>query len=420
MGTGRVMTEESKGYENVYLARQPIFDSDLNLWAHELLYRDRHQAKTAVFMDKEQATLKVLESLPLCLNLQGELGLHIINFPAQAILKQMYQAYPGESTVVQLNDTEPSTSGLVDAVSLLRKQGYRFGFDDFEGIGKTDALCGLADYITIDVLDRDENELTALAGIARSTFPNAALIAKRIEEYDVYRMAKESGFTYFQGYFFKRPRTDSGKKISGSQISKLKILSILQDEDAEFKEIEAAIATDVSIVYRLLVYVNSPYFGIRKKVDSLGDALVIMGLDPLKKWLQIIMLTDLVPLEKPQELVLTSARRACFMDLLARENGYEQDANSLFILGLCSLLDALLDLPMSELTGQLFLGQELENALLGKSSVYLDWLTIAIHMEKARWKESEQVAKNLGLNIDKLALIHGRAFDLAREFFKMS
>ncbi len=414
------MTEENKGYENVYLARQPIFDSDLNLWAHELLYRDRHQATTAVFLDKEQATLKVLESLPLCLNIQGESGLHIINFPVQAILNQMYQAYPADYTVVQLNDTAPVTPGLLDAVSLLRKQGYRFGFDDFEGLGKTDDLCGLADYITIDVLDRDEYELIALAGIARRTFPNAALIAKRIEEYDLYRMAKELGFTYFQGYFFKRPSTDSGKKISGSQISKLKILSILQDEDAEFKEIEAAIATDVSIVYRLLVYVNSPYLGVRKKVDSLRDALVIIGLEPLKKWLQIIMLTDLAPLAKPQELVLTSARRACFMELLARENGYEQDANSLFILGLCSLLDALLDHPMLELTGQLFLNQELENALLGKTSGYLHWLTITLHLEQARWKEAEQIAKDLSLDTDQLALIHGRAFDLAMEFFKIS
>lgn len=407
----------SKGYEDIYLARQPVFNSNMELQAYELLYRDRKIATNAVFVDKLQATLKVLAGLPLCLDLTGEKNDVIVNFPSKAIIDQMQTAYPPQLTIVQLTDTEYPEEELIKGIKHLKQKGYRFSFDNFENDSSHDFLCKLADYITIDFLGHNKKEIEFFASECKKKNSKCKLIAKRIEEYDDYLFAKDLGFEFFQGYFFKQPKVHSGKKISTNSVSKLKILKLLQKEDVEFREISNVLATDVSVVHRLLVYINSPSLGLRKKVSSIEEALVIMGLDPLKKWLQIILLTELKPKEKPHELVLLSAQRGYFLELLAKAYGSESIKNQLFLLGLFSLIDSILDHPKEELLTQLSLAKEIEDALLGKESEFSPWLDLIDNCEKADWAEVDRVTDQFGFSTRGLYAIYEEAYNQAKSFF---
>ncbi len=410
--------EENKGYENIYLARQPVFDTNMDLWAYELLYRDRQLATNAVFVDKLQATLKVLAGLPLCLDLTNEKHKVIINFPSKAVIEQMQTGYPAETTMVQLTDSTYSEEGLLDSVKKLKQNGYNFSFDNFENNNQHDSLCNLASYITIDLLGQGQEKIEKLVAVCKQKFPNSALIAKRIEEYDEYILAKSLGFEYFQGFFFKRPQIHSGRKISTSALSKMKILNLLQGEDIDFNDISKALSTDVSIVHRLLLYINSPAMGLRKKIESIKEAIVIMGLNPLKKWLQIILLTDIKPVEKPHELVLLSAQRAYFLELLATKHDFTNKKDQLFLLGLFSLIDAILDQPKTVLLPQLSLTNELEDALLGKQSDFLPWLNLLDHCEVASWSEVNKISSQLGFSTKGMYELYEEAYYHARIFFQ--
>jgi EAL and modified HD-GYP domain-containing signal transduction protein len=406
-----------KGYEDIYLARQPVFDKNMNRWAYELLYRDRKLAKNAVFLDELQATLKVLAGLPLCLDLTDEKKILIINFPSKAVIKQIQMIYPSQTTVVQLTGTIDQENELIEAIKKLKEQGYQFSFDNFENNPDHEVLCHFADYITIDFLGKDRDKIKFLSEQCKKRFKKSTIIAKKIEDYDDYHLAISLGFKLFQGFFFQQPKIHSGKKISTNTVSKLKILKLLQNDDVEFKEISMALATDVSIIHRLLVYINSPGLGLRNKVSSIEEALVIMGLEPLKRWLQIILLTDIKPNDKPHELVLLSAQRAYFLELLAGHHQLDNIKNQLFILGLFSLIDTILEHPKENLLSQLSLGIELENALLGKKSDFLSWLVIIESCEKADWSGLEKAAKQLGIDTNGLFTIYEMAYHHAKTFF---
>lgn len=408
---------ENKDYEDLFFARQPIFDSNLNLWAYEFLYRHRLSSENAVFLDDHQATLKVLAAMPLCLDIAEEKSISIVNFPSKAIVDQIHKAYPSNQIIIQLNDSDFNETGLMDAIKILKEDGYYFSFDNFEGNQEHKKLCHLADFITIDMLYKKPNEIRELVDQCKNEFPGSALIALRIEDYDEYSFAKMLGFNYFQGFFFKRPQVFTGRKISSNKASKIKILQLIQKKDIEFKEISVAIATDVSIVHRLMVYLNSPAIGIRKKIDTIEEALVIIGLGPLKKWLQIILLTDVKHSDKPNELVLLSVQRACFLELIAIENNLDSRKDSLFLLGLFSLIDAILDHPKEKILSQLSLSAELEKTILGKPSNLSAWLDLIDSCETCDSTKIKRTAEQLHINTTGLFSSYEKAYSLAKQFF---
>ncbi|WDP91461.1 MAG: HDOD domain-containing protein [Desulfobacter sp.] len=410
-------SKDEQRYEDIFLARQPVFKRDMSVWAYELLYRDRKLAQNAVFIDEMDATLKVLAGLPLCIDFTDEPTNIIINFSAKAIKEKMHTAYPSGKVIIQLTDEVTPDHELLSAIATLRQEGYRYAVDNYENDPSRDSLYRLADYLTIDFLHKKEEQIEELTHLCTSRFPRAQLIAKRIEEYDVYLLAKDLGYNKFQGFFFKAPQVHRGKKISATVSSKLKLLKLLQKQEVEFREIATALSADLAIIHRLLAYINSPSLGLRSKVNSIEDALVIMGLNPLKKWLQIIILTDMTPKNQPDELVLLSAQRACFLENLAVRHNFQEIKAPLFLMGLFSLIDVILSHPKKILISKLSLDPELENALLGNPSKYTLWLNLVESCEKADWAEVERMAGQLGIPPKGLYVDYEAAFQTAASFF---
>jgi EAL and modified HD-GYP domain-containing signal transduction protein len=274
----------------------------------------------------------------------------------------------------------------------------------------------LADIVFIDVLGKSEAELARLVQAARAFV--TTLIAKRVEDRAILDLAKRLGLALFQGFYFQKPETITCRKLSSIQVSRLKLLRLIEEPELDMQEIGAVIQADVSLSYRLLGFLNSAFFAFPQKIRSIPQALVLLGWKQLKNWLRLIILTDLTP-ERTSEIPLHSVQRARFLESVAeRHRSADRDAGALFLLGLFSLLDALLEIPMPEVVDELPLAQELKAALCGEPNDYADWLALAEAFERAEWGRIEGLIARLELIPVEVAVAYSEALEWADKLFR--
>lgn len=289
--------------------------------------------------------------------------------------------------------------------------------DGFSARPEAKPLHHLADFALIDVLGKTEAELAPLVAAAKDQV--GILVAKRVEDHPTFDLARRLGFDLFQGFFFQKPETITCRKLSSIQVSRLKILKLIEEPEPDLMEIGEVIQADVSLSYRLLGFLNSAFFGFVQKVDSIKQALVLLGWKQLRNWLRLIILTDLTPPEKTSEIPLHSVQRARFLESVAgRHRGTGADPGRLFLLGLFSLLDALLDAPMHDIVDELPLTPELKAALCGEPNAQADWLALAASFERADWGRIEELIARLRLDPVEVACAYAEALEWAESLFR--
>ncbi|MFP5238427.1 MAG: EAL and HDOD domain-containing protein, partial [Acidobacteriota bacterium] len=289
--------------------------------------------------------------------------------------------------------------------------------DDFVGQPELEAFLPLADIVKVDVLALPDQDAAALVNRLRGG--GRLLLAEKVEDVAMLAKTRDLGFELFQGFFFQRPEIVSGRKMSTSQITRVKLLGELSDEDFDPGRISRIIETDLSLSYRLLRYINSATFGRRDTVDSIRQAGMILGQRNLAKWLQAVLLADINPTPKGRELVFQSVRRAKFLELLGKN--IEQPPvrpDSLFVLGLFSLLDSLLGMPMEQVISGLPLAPELARALLGLDGQARDMLLLAEEMEQADWRTARQFLAGLKLPASAATMLNADALRFAGELVR--
>ncbi|WP_319778470.1 HDOD domain-containing protein [Maridesulfovibrio sp.] len=384
-------------YDKIFFARQPILMPDQSLWGYELLFRNSSEATRAEISDSYKATLRIAadicaapdEKIPDNVKL-------VVNFSHKAIMDKIPYSLPAGKTVVQIPETTPPTPNLIKALQELSKDGFYIAIDDFEARPQGEFLITYADAIIVDILSADEEKLQRICALCKEY--GTKLIAKRVENTDQYHLAQKLGFDFFQGFYFKRPENVKGRKLRSGEIVKLKILKLIEDPNPDFKALAEALQNDVSISFRLLTLLNSPTFGFSQKITSIKQALVLAGWKMLKNWLRVILLTDLTPEAKSRELPQLATQRAKFLQLLAQKSGKGLPADSMFLLGLFSLLGAMFDLPMRELTRYLPLGDEINAALCGEDNIYNRYLELTSFFEAGDWINLEFLLDELELD----------------------
>lgn len=399
--------------EQVFVARQPIFDLKMKVWGYELLYRHAAGAGQAQFCDGDLATSKVIaDGVTLGRSGLGPSEKTLINFPMKLLQEGFGFALPAENCVVEILETVEPTPEVVAALKKLKHAGYTLALDDFVGQPGLEPLLELADIVKVDVLG---TPLDALPGIAsRLGGGHRLLLAEKVEDAAMHQMAIDLGFTLFQGYFFKKPEIVKGRKMNSSELSKLKLLKELADEDFDPGKVARIIETDLSLSYRLLRYMNSASFGRQEPVDSIRQAIMLLGLNNLSKWLQAVLMADLNPTAKGKELVFASVMRAKFLELLGRRLQYPPARpDSLFVLGLFSLLDSLLGQPMDEIIQGLPLTPELVSALSGERNPAHDLLDLARSLENADWLEATGLLEDIEVDPRIASSLHMDALRFA-------
>jgi c-di-GMP phosphodiesterase len=407
-------------YEPIFVARQPVFDQKDRIWAYELLFRHSAHATTAQITDQEMATSKVIvDGFAIASSGVDRNIRMLINFPPSLLLKGAALALPKEGCIIEILETIEPTSLTLKACRKYKELGYRLAIDDFVGQPGFEPLLEMADLVKVDVAALETASLIKL--VQQLERYKCDLLAEKIENTQMHDLTRSLGFRYFQGYYFRRPELVSGRKISMEQVSKVRLLRELAREDYEFRDLAEIISTDVSLSYRLLMYINSAAFALRQKVSSVAQAIAIMGSDPLRHWLAAVILSDFGSNSRAAELVFTSIRRGRFLELqAARLDCSPYRGGTLFLLGLFSKLDALLGLEMDEILKHMPLDDELNAALCGKKNRPYCWLALAKAIDNGDWPLLGRLLPALGLPADEVASGHQEATLWARNLLKFS
>jgi len=324
--------ESEKLYDRIFVARQPIFTADMQIWGYELLFRHGENVQAAIFTDGDQATTQVIaDGFTLAVRSMRKGARALINFPRNMLLGEAPYVLSPERCVVEILETVQPEAEVMEACRELKENGYTLALDDFVGDPGFEPLCEIADIIKVDILGKKPAEvLEIVKGLRRY---KAVLLAEKVENLDMFNVCKRLGFTYFQGYFFSKPEVIPGRKLSASQTTKIKLLKELSESDSELERLVEIIQTDLSISYRLLQYINSARFGLRGKIESIQRAVSMLGRQNLRQWLQVIILSDINSTDKAQELVRISVLRGRFLQLLAGLHPTPFGPDSMFLLG---------------------------------------------------------------------------------------
>ncbi len=404
-------------YTRTFFARQPVFTRAESLWGYEFFYRDSLEAESANIADSHLATLDVAASaFGGQMRDSHDASRVLLTFTEQALLEEVPLALPSGLTVVKLHEPDVLTDELLSALQHLRAEGYMLALDGFSAQPSFKDLYRKTDIFILDALSLDSFDMKRMMAAARE-FPGKVL-AKRVEDREHYAELSAIGVDLYQGFFFQKPVNIPGRKLSSNEVSRLNLLRLLERTEPDFNELAAMVQTDVSISYRLLAYLNSAAFSFPQKIHSIKQAVVILGWTTVRNWLRLIILTDMVPHGKSPELVFISAIRGKFLEKTCiGHTAPGCDAGGLFLLGLFSLLDALLDMPMADVLDNVPLETEIKNALCGHESRYAPWLDLARCFENGNWEKLDADMQELRLDPLVVARCYYDSLLWANSFF---
>ncbi len=347
---------------DLFVGRQPIFDKNLNIYAYELLFRSGQDNQARV-SDGEDATTQVLVNTFAQFGIDHIVGkqLAFINFTRKFLLDEAGPPIPPDRVVVEILEDVLIDDVLVDSVHRLQSEGFTIALDDFVYHEQWLPLLEIADIVKLDVLDFSLEETRQY--VERLKPYKAKLLAEKIETENEFEVFRDMGFDYFQGFFLAKPRVISGKKIPSNHLVVLKLITALQKPDADYQEVEKLICMDASLSFQILRHINSAFIALPSKVNSIHQAIVYLGLKETKRLATLIAMSSFD--ERPSEILATALVRAKTCELLAEAAGLA-DQDIYFTLGLFSVLDSLLQIPMEELLEKLPLETELKQALLGE------------------------------------------------------
>lgn len=366
-----------------FLARQPILNRDQGITAYELLFR-RATTGPADVADNMSATASVIAHASE-LGLENVVGetLAFVNVDDAMLMSDVIRFLPHEKIVLEILETVELNDALIDRVAELAGAGYKFALDDIVADSpELQKILPLLSIIKVEITDMTKVELQGLAN--RFKNGKVLLLAEKVETVEQFHACLEAGFEYFQGYYFAKPVVLTGKKLDPSQMAVMQLLTLIV-ADADTSEIERVIKQDASLGLTLLKLVNTPAFGAGKRVDSLSQALMMLGRRQLQYWLQILLYAEPhkgVNFVSP--LLVLATTRGKLMELVASKlrPGNHSLANVAFTVGIMSLMDTLFGQPMDKILENFAVGEEVSDALLYRRGFYGDLLTLACDIER--------------------------------------
>ena len=407
--------------DTALVARQPIFDLTGRVWGYELLFRDPSLKPGLGGIGSQAATSTVMIDgfelmRPTLVNQQR----FFINFTAEFLEAELPAVLPPEICVIEiLESVEPSVS-VITGIRNLKKRGYLFALDDYVGQPHLEPFLSLVDIVKVDVLSLSPMEAARQAAtLAR--YP-VRLLAEKVETHEVAERCRAQGFTLFQGFFYGKAEVVRGKKLAPSQITKARLISLAADQEIELEKLIESISADVFLSYKLLKLVNSVYFGLAMQIRHVGHAAYMLGTKRVKQWLCVTALAEMDASPMSQELVCFSALRAKFLEQLARKHfsrspKQHSDVPQLFLVGLFSLLESMLRMPLSEILASLSLDDRVQQVLAEGTGPLAPWYQLMQAYEAGDWTMVKKLSSNLSLSSHDLASAYIEAGSWSTEVF---
>ena len=410
------------GIHDVFVARQPIFGADDRLFAYELLYRGNATATRADGISSDQmCTDTVLHTL-MTIGLAPLTGgtLAFVNLTREFLLGRLYELFEPSTVVIELLETVEPDAEVIRACERLVASGYSLALDDFIHRSEYVPLLELASVVKIDVLDRSEADLARVAAELRPY--GVQLLAERVETSAIRDSCRRLGYTFFQGYFYSRPQIVSHRELGVEHSTLVRLMNLLDDATVSDATIEDAFKGDPSLSYKLLRIANSASFGARE-VSSIGFALRMVGRKPLHRWLTLLLVSSMASRSGiSRELVLAALARARLSELVGERVAQARGLRAglvatgpLFLTGLFSLLDVLLQMPMEGVLARMSIAPDVKAALLTRSGPYAATLALIEAQERGDWDAVHDAAAAVGVSPNAVTSGYTEALSWAQD-----
>lgn len=407
--------------KNVFVGRQPIFDQKGNIYAYELLYRNSdHNSFPNV--NPEKATVELLVNTFLTIGIDQVVNRtkSFINFSDKLIFDEAIEHLDTKVVVIELLEDIEVTPEVIARLRHLRKIGFMLVLDDFL-IGKEhelyQQLYSLIDIIKVDFMFTPREDRKRIEAL-RKKHRHIKLLAEKIETKAEYEEALAADYMLFQGYYFAKPDIIKGKDIVSNSLLHMSVFQKLNEAVPDIDDISNLIKHDVALSYKLLRHINSFAFDIRNEISSIKQAIMMMGLNNARKWIQILLLYDLGDKQtkgRERALIASSLTRAKICEMLARENG-KTNADEYFLTGMFSQINIIMYQSWDRILPQLSLSEPINDTVRGKETEISPYLQLAEAMEDFHLPVIEEKAKLLGITDVRLTEISVEAHRWAVKF----
>ena len=390
---------------DVYVARQPIFDEKLKIYAYELLHRTGLENKFGG-IDGDLASLSVLSDSAFVFGVEALAGSAkaFVNFTRAALVNDYARVLPPSRLVVEVLEGVEVDADVRDACKRLKGDGYLIALDDFDPNGPTGPLTDLADIIKIDFMAYSDAVSREKLGVLLRR-RGVELLAEKVETADDADQARRFGYRFTQGYFYAKPEITVGKRSSGFKPHRAQLLAELNGHDPDLDRVEELLGHDPSLSFQIIRYLNSAAFGLRSRVSSIRQAIMMLGQSGLRTWATVVILAD-AGSERPLELIATSVSRGRFCELAGAAIGLEARRHELTVLGLFSLIDAIVGQPLDDALAQISLPTDVAAAIRGEPGPLTDLLDLARGYERADWATVERLVSRFNLPPSELPAIY--------------
>jgi EAL and modified HD-GYP domain-containing signal transduction protein len=383
---------------HVFIGRQPILGEDQKIYAYELLFRDSKKATGAQVLDNTHATSQVVINTFNNFGVERVLGgsKAFINFATELLETDIPELLPPDKVVLEILEHVEPTPAVIARCRQLRERGYHFALDDFLYKPELEPLIALSEYVKFDV------RALTIAGMAAQMQQMRGhalrVIAEKVETQEEFRACRALRVNYFQGYYFAKPETLTMKRLEAA-VQRIMFLFNLITTNAAPERIELEFKQDVALSFKLLHYINSVGFGLTNQVNSIKHALVLLGRTKLARWLGFLLMSGARTGVAPEALFRTALVRARMIELLGRRFVPAAEHDYLFMTGMFSLLDAMLEAPLAETLNSLHLPDKVSGALLEGKGPYTVYLHITRASEGLEMARVEELCQPLGLTL---------------------
>jgi len=393
-----------------FVARQPIFDREKRVFGYELLFRNGVE-NAFVGGDLDMASRATLDrSVLMGIDMLCDGKRAFVNCTRDTLIKGLVTLLPANSTVVEILESVPADPDVMAAVQRLKEAGYLIALDDFTTNDAREPLAELADIIKVDLKLTSPEQRTAM--VKRYGPWKRRMLAEKVETQEEFNAAKDQEFVYFQGYFFRKPEMVSTHEMPANRINYLRMLQAVSSPDLDMAGLEHLIRGEASICYRLLRYLNSSMFGFRNEIHSVKHALAILGEREMRRWVRLVAAVG-AGQDSSSDLLLSSLVRARFAELLTPKVPHGE--SDLFLMGLLSLIDAMLEMPMEKVLEMIPLDKETKAVLLGQASILRPVHQLMLAHESGEWEAAAGIAESMQLNKEETASMYLEAQQWARD-----
>jgi EAL and modified HD-GYP domain-containing signal transduction protein len=395
-----------------FLTRQPILDGEQRIVGYELKRRDTGAGVLPTSLPgtttAQQAEDELLLASAIDLAFQRALGdkLTFLGVAAETLHSLLMEQLPNDKVVVAIHP-ERSSPALIARVEKLSHNGLQMALDD---PAENQELASYCRYIRLDTTRYDAMSLAEQVVRSLGTGPGKKprLIATQVDTPEVFEACRKLSFNLFQGYYYTFPLAAAAHRLDSSSMRVIELLNQVRGK-AEFAQIEKTFKLDPALSYRLLRYINSPAIGLRQTINSIGHALILLGHDQIYRWLTLLLFTGGEIDPRSQSLLRTALVRARFTESLGQDKLKRNERDGLFIVGIFSMLDSLLNMPMEKALAGLHLPEPVVNALIKHSGLYAPYLNLAIACEHFDQTAIAASATEIGLDAEAVNLAHVNA-----------